>query len=424
MCYVIIGNSTAAIGAVEAIREKDRDKRLIMIARENYNAYARPLISYYLSRSIEEKNIYYRPYDFYGCHNIETFWGQEEILIDPEKKEVRLKPQDITISYEKLLLATGGKPHKPPFLRDGFANVFFFHTFDDVKKIDSFINENKCKEAVVIGGGLIGLKAAESLVLRGLEVKIVEAEEQILSSILDYEAAKLVERYLQKRGIDFWLSSRVKSLAGDEKAYKAVLEEGEVNGDIFVVATGIIPNHESIKLKGLKIGQGIEVNEYMETSLPDIYAAGDVAEAYELISGQKRLVPILPNAYLQGRTAGFNMAGEKKAFEGSLAFNSLPVLGLNIVTAGLSYETGDGYTVIKQVGDSFNYKKLVFRDDVLVGFTLIGDISRCGIYRHLIKEKAVFYADKSILLRPDFGLLMLEKIGVGIKGEKFYDGSN
>lgn len=424
MCYVIIGNSAAAIGAAEAIREKDSNSRLIMIARENYNTYARPLISYYLSHCIDEKNIYYRTEDFYDCHNIETIWGQDEILIDSEKKEIRIKPQDVTITYQKLLLATGGKPYKPSFIRGDFTNTFFFHSFDDVKKIDSFINKNKCKKALIIGGGLIGLKAAESLALRGLEVKVVEAENQILNSILDYEGAKLVEEYLEKRGISFLFSYKVKDLEGDKKVYKAILEKGEVLGDIFIVAAGITANYDSIKLNSLKIGKGIEVNEYMETSLPDIYAAGDVAEAYELISGQKRLVQTLPNAYLQGRIAGFNMVGKKKAFPGSLAFNSLPVLGLNIVTAGLSCEEGKEYTVIKQVGDNFNYKKLVFKDDVLVGFTLIGDISRCGLYRQLVTEKLVFDTDKRILLQPDFGLLMLEKIGISIRGEKFYDCSN
>lgn len=424
MCYVIIGNSAAAIGAAEAIREKDKKGRIIMVTREKYNTYARPLISYYLSHRVDEKNIYYRPEGFYGCHNIETFWGQDEIMIDAEKKEICLKPQDIKITYQKLLLATGGKPHKPSFIRQDFANTFFFHSFDDVKKIDSFINENKSKTAVVIGGGLIGLKAAESLALRGLEVKVIEAEDYILSSILDYEGAKLVEKYLQKRGISFLLSSKVESLEGDEKVGRAVLTEGEVSGDIFIVAAGITANYDSIKLNGLKIGNGIEVNEYMETSLPDIYAAGDVAEAYELISGQKRLVPILPNAYLQGRTAGFNMAGERKAFSGSLAFNSLPVLGLNMVTAGLSYETGSGYEVVKKVGDNFNYKKLVFKNNVLVGFILIGDISRCGLYRQLVAQKVAFDFDKRVLLQPDFSLLMLGKIGISMEGEKFYDSSN
>lgn len=421
MCYVILGNSAAAVGAVEGIREKDKEGRIIIISQENSLSYARPLISYYLGGRVEEKDIYYRPHDFYLRNNIETFLGEKGIIIDADKGSLYLKEKDVNLHFSKLLIATGGKPYVPAFVKEDFTNIFFFHSLDDVKKIDQFIKENGCRKAVVIGGGLIGLKAAESLVWRGIETTVIEAAPYILNSILDAEAADIVKKHLELRGISILPSSPVSFLQGDKTAVEAVLENNKrVKGDIFIIATGIAANHDWLKVEGLRVNRGIEVDEYMETSLPGIYAAGDVAEAYELVSGEKKMVPIMPNAYLQGRTAGLNMAGEKRRFPGSLAFNSLPLLGLNIVTAGLSYKMGDGYEVIAEKKEGFYYKKFVYKEGFLVGFILLGDISRCGLYRYLIAEKVFLGEERKRLIQSDVGFLFLEKMGIRLKGEKFY----
>ena len=414
MHYAIIGNSTAAIAAIEGIRERDSEGKISIISKENYHSYSRPLISYYMAGKVSEQNIYYRSQDFYEKNQVDILLGEEVTAIDVSEKKLHLKNSASEMTYDKLLLATGSEALRLSCIEDNYKNCFNFYTLDDVKAIKEQLQKKaKCK-AVVVGGGLIGLKAAESLHDLGHEVVVVEAADHLLNSILDKTSAQMVKKHLEANGIEVLLSQALKEVkAQDEIIYTIILDNDKIiDCDLLILAVGVKPQYPEIKNGELKKEKGIAVNEYLETNLADIYAAGDVTIMKDTVSGLIKAIPILPNAYLQGRTAGQNMAGGQISFSGQMAFNSIPLLGLNIITAGMSIldEEIDEQYQYKVLNNNNKkiYKKLILENHLLKGCILIGDISRAGIYKALIEKKidTALFTDK--LLDNDFSLINIE----------------
>jgi len=408
MRYVIIGNSAAAVGAVEGIRSVDSDGEIILISQEPYHTYSRPLISYYLAGKATEANMYYRPRHFYEENRVKAYLGTKVSCLNVQQKELSLEPNGMKLSYDKLLVASGGRPVVPPAFEGERKNVFHFHCWDDIKNIDFYMQSNSVSKSLVIGGGLVGLKAAESLIYRKQGVTVVEAGNYLLNTILDEEAALLLKRHLLNKGVNITTGNKVVSVSGREAVEKVRMEDGsELETDMVILAAGVRPNFEWLADSGVRVDVGIVVGDFMETSLEGVFAAGDVAQAYDLVYEEKRVVPILPNAYLQGRTAGMNMAGVETRYPGGIAFNSIPILGLNIVTAGLSTEKTREFSIFRKQTSELSYRKLVCRGSCLVGFIMMGDIQRCGIYRYLIREKIDLSGLRDRLLEGDFGLLDL-----------------
>jgi NAD(P)H-nitrite reductase large subunit len=411
MKYVIIGNSAAAIGAVEGIRENDQDGEIVIISEESHHTYSRPLISYLLAKKVSENNMYYRPLDFYERNRVQVCLGEKVTRVDPLNKKVHINPPGLDFDYDKLLIATGGIPVTPECFRGYHNNLFYFHKWDDINRIREVLQSDKKLQTVVVGGGLIGLKAAESLHLRGQEVTVIEAGPYLLNSILDVEAAGIVKNYLESRGINVILSNPVTRVIGDNTISKLILEDGsQIACDLVVIAAGVKPNISSIVEAELKTDRGILVNEFLETSQPGVFAAGDVAQAYDAESDSYRLVPVLPSAYRQGKTAGSNMTGESIKYEGLMAFNSIPLLGLNIATAGFSSAVDDNLEMMASPSDEFTYRKIILKDQAVTGFIMIGDISRCGIYRYLAEKAIDVSGFKDRILANDFGLMDLQSV--------------
>ncbi len=384
MKFVIIGNSTAAAAAVEGIRIIDKKSEITMISDEKYHTYSRPLISYYLAGKVDENGMYYRSKDFYKVNNVETIFGIKAVQICAESKKVILSSGE-EIKYDKLLIAVGGRSFVPQIDGIGKENIFNFLKWDEVKKIKE--TAKSAKKSVVIGAGLIGLKAAEALRNLGLEVTVVELSSRILSSILDEESAEIVKKYLEEQGIKFKLNTTVESALGDEKVNSVLLKTGKkIECDLLITAVGVIPNTELVKDSDMKVNRGIIVNEYMETSIKNIYAAGDVAEGYDFLNKENRVAAVLPNAYKQGETAGINMAGVKKIFPSSFAFNSINLFGFKINTAGITAKRNSSTEFLVKKIDNI-YKKLVIEDDKLRGYIILNDIERSGILTGLIEEE-------------------------------------
>ena len=374
MRYVIIGNSAAGIGAAEGIRQADKQGEIIIVADEPHHTYSRPLISYLLLGKVTEEKIKYRNDGFYAENNIRLIHASVT-EIDTHTKRVILSDGN-GISFDKLLVAAGSSAFVPPF--DGIDTVVAKYTFmslDDARKLDEAVGENK--RVLIIGAGLIGLKCAEGILGRSAHITVLDLAPRILSSILDDDGARIVQEHLERKGIEFRLSESVKRFDGN----RAITENGEeIDFDILVLAVGVRPN--TALLKGIaKIDRGILINEKSETSAPDIYAAGDCTQTYDVSSGQNRIMALLPNAYMQGECAGINMAGGEKSFDKAIPMNAVGFLGLHIITAG-NY-TGDVYAE----DDSGNYKRLFYNDNRLNGYILIGNVEKAGIYTGLIRER-------------------------------------
>ncbi|MFN3699163.1 MAG: NAD(P)/FAD-dependent oxidoreductase, partial [Dictyoglomus sp.] len=271
MRYVIIGNSIAAAGCIEGIRKVDSEGEIIVISKEPYHIYSRPLISYWLSKKVD--NIFYRPKDYYEKYRINPILGKKVVKVNFESKEVFLETGE-RINYDKFLIATGGKPFVPNIPGLDKKNVFTFIKFDDVREIDQAIFEGA--KVVVIGAGLSGLKAVEALVKRKCKVVVVELAKRILGSILDEEGASIVQRRFEEEGVTFFLENSVSEIIGKEKVESVRLKSSEIiPADMVIFAIGVIPNTDVFKETQLKINRGILVNERMETNIPDVYSAGD-----------------------------------------------------------------------------------------------------------------------------------------------------
>ncbi len=411
--YLIIGNSAGGIGAAEAIRGVDKAGTLAIVSDEPYPAYSRPLISEHLSEGRSLERMLYRPADFYEQNKIKTVFGDTVARIDFGGRTLELE-SGRTIAWQKLLLATGGSPIVPGMEGKDLKGVFTFTTLDDAKAIDKFLKQRQGRiKAVVIGGGLIGVSATEALLKRGVEISIVEMKDWVLNTILDEEAAALEAAALSGAGVDIITGHTVAKINSSllDEVNGVSLDDGRsIRCDMVVVAIGVTPRLDLVADNGVKTNRGIIVDRRMATSVPGVYACGDVAEAYDFVYGENRVTPVWPNAYTGGRVAGLNMAGKKAEYGGGTAMNALKYFGVNILSAGMVNPPDDSYEVISQRGDGI-YKKVIIKDGKILGMVFVGDIEKAGIIYNLMKDGVKVGSFKETLVADDFGLASLpEKI--------------
>jgi len=410
--YVIVGNSAGGVGAAEAIRQVDRHGSLTMVSEEPYPAYSRPLIARYLSGETPEGQMAYRPAGDYQALGIELVLGRALQGIDTAGQTVRLSDGRL-LPWDRLLLAVGGTPIVPP--TEGLAEHehFTFTTLDDAKRLARHLSAGS--HAVVVGGGLIGISVAEALVKLGAAVTIVELAPQVLGRALDSCAGEIARRAIERAGVQVLTGRTVARVIGRAPGAPAVsavvLDDGaEIVCDTLVVAIGVRPRVEVVAGTGIAVGRGIVVDRHMATSAPGVYACGDVAEAYDFVLGGNRLTPIWPNAYLGGRIAGRNMAGEETVYEGGTAMNSLHSFGLSMMSAGtVDPPAGDGSYEVLSCQDAGRgiYKKVILQEGRVVGMIFCGAIERAGIIFGLMRARVAVDGFKERLLADDLGLLSL-----------------
>ncbi len=411
MNYVIIGNSVAAVGAIRGIRTIDTTGNITVISREGHAAYGRPLISYLLGGTVTEKRMAYVPEGFYEKHQVNLLLNSEAVAVDPAKKQVKLASGD-NISFDRLLIATGGDPFVPPI--EGLAGkeqVFTFTTWDDAAKLKGLASD--IDRVVVIGGGLIGLKAAEGLHQLGKRITIVELADRILSAAFDRTAGRIVAKKMKSGGIDVVTEDTVVKVEGEGGRISGVtLKSGDfVPCDTVVVAIGVRPAAGFLKGSKVEVNRGIVVNDAMETSVKGIFAAGDVAEARDFFSASKNPMPIWPDAYIQGDIAGVTMAGGTKSYAGGLAMNSIELFKVPTISMGITNPAEPKeYEILTWLDqENYQYRKLVLQWNIVVGAVLVGNVERAGIFAGLIREKVDTTPFRDKLLAPDFGFIHLTR---------------
>ena len=396
--YVIIGNSAAAVGCVSGIRSVDKEGSITIISDEAHFTYSRPLISYWLKGKVTDDKMYYRDSDFYEVNNCTAILGKKVVKIDAENKNVVLEDNS-EIVYDKLLVATGSSPFVPPV--EGLAdakNAFTFLTWDSAKAVKEVVRKDS--KVVIMGAGLIGLKAAEGLHDVCDDITVVDLADRILPSILDSKGASFVQKHIEKEGIKFMLNDAASSVK-DGVVY---LKSGcELPYDVLIVAVGVRPNTNLVKDAGGNVNRGIVTDNKQETSIKDVYSAGDCTESYDICTNQNKILALLPNAYMQGEIAGMNMAGGEKVFDTAMPMNAIGFFGLHMITAGAM----EGECI--ESVDENNYKKMLFSDGLLKGYILIGEISRAGIYTSIIREKTPLCEINSDLLKTSPQLLVFDK---------------
>ncbi|MGI5817713.1 MAG: NAD(P)/FAD-dependent oxidoreductase [Armatimonadota bacterium] len=406
--YLIIGNSVAAVAAVSGIREVDPDGSITLVAKEAHHTYSRPLITYLLGGKVREEQMLYRPADWYERAGVTALLGTEVTSVDPEAHTVQTADGEV-LGYEKLLIAVGGTPIVPPNVKGADAEgVFTFTSRDDADAIGRYIEERGVQSAVVIGGGLIGLKSVEALLELGIKTTVVELADRMLSATFDETASQLAQKRLREAGVEVRCETTTSELlAEDGRVVGAKLTDGDtVAAELVIFAIGVLPATGIVADTGIEVDRGILVDDTMRTSAEDVYAAGDVAQARALLCGTQRCIAIFPNAYRQGAIAGRNMAGDEATWDGGLVMNSVTVVDVPTISVGITEAVDDGRDVCAELDeDHYSYRKIVLEGGRIIGAVFVGDIDRAGIITGLIREQIDVSGIRDILLTDEFGLI-------------------
>lgn len=406
MQYVIIGNSAAAVGCIEGIRKNDKKGGITVISDETHHVYSRPLISYYLAGKVTPENMVYRKKDFYEKNSVKTILGSRMTAIDADKKSVALE-NGKSVPYDKLLIATGSSAFVPPV--SGLKsqnNVFTFLKYDSALGIEKLVT--KQSKVVIVGAGLIGLKAAEGLAPVAGSVDVIELAPRVLPMILDEAAAQPIQKRMEENGVVFHLGITAEAVVGKKSVEKVILKDGtRLDCDILVMAVGVRPNTAEAKATGVEVNRGIIVDDNMRTNIKDIYAAGDVTEGIDMTTGERKIMALWPNAYAQGHAAAFDMCGAESDFSGVFPMNAVGFFGLSIITAGM--QGGEGTQIlIKNDEETGDMRRFIVKDDKLVGMILVGDVDRAGIYTYILSEKIPLSSLEKELTDDNFGLMAFE----------------
>lgn len=384
--YVIIGGGIAAVSCIEGIRSEDSDCKITVICGEGRSAYFRPLISYCLQGKSDFSKIDCRPESFYTQNHCELVY-EKAVGIDPLKNTVALSDGK-TLPYDALCVATGSAPFVPSFEGlDTVAAKFGFLTEADARALDSAVRSDS--RVLIVGAGLIGLKCAEGLCHRVKSLTVCDLAPRVLSSVLDETCAGIMQKKLEEHGVTFLLSDS--AVCFDSNT--AFMKSGRtVAFDILVFAVGARANISLVKDIGGECGRGIIVDDGMRTSIDSIFAAGDCTEGYDASAGERRVIAVLPNAYMQGAAAGVNMAGGSILLTNAMPINAIGFFGLHALSAGCL--SGEVHEIKTEAG----IKRLCVRDGYLTGFILVGDINGAGIYTAMIRDKIPLSAvDKELL---------------------------
>jgi len=285
---------------------------------------------------------------------------------------------------------------------------------------------DKVKEVVVLGGGLIGLGDAYALRQRKIGVTVVVKSPQILSQMVDMDAARIIASCLEKNGIKIMTGVAAKEITGGKSVEGILLDNGKTLAcQLVIIGKGVKPNTEIASKCGVKVGDGILVDEFLKASDKDIFASGDVAETYDIARDSKRINALWPCAIEQGEIAGLNMAGKKTVYNGSLSMNSVDFFGLASISMCITKPGEEKeYEIISRTGENL-YKKFVLKKNRIVGMVLVGDIAPAGVVSTLIKNKIDVSSIKDILPDDNFNyakiMPLVKKFGEKFKTEEFQD---
>lgn len=398
--YLIIGNSAAGVSAAEAIRATDADGSVLIVSNEPYAVYGRPLISYMLEGKASQDNLGFKAPDFYEKLRLDTLFGPDFAVesLNPEAHEAVLANGDV-IAYGKCLLATGSVPFTPPIEGlEGRVNVHTFFTLDDAMGVWDDARRAQAASAadghesrcVVIGSGMIGLKAAEAVSSYVDEVLVLELAPRILPAVLDEAGSALLQQQLAKHGITCLPGISANKLCGEgDRVESVVLTDGrEVACDFVVAAVGVRPNSALAVQAGAEQGRGLVCGPDLQTSLRDVYAAGDVVQITDELDGAQRPLALWPIALRTGALAGAHMAGAPDAepFTGAFAVNAVDFFDVSLLTAGIVNPPADGGFEERVFAEGSTYVKFVVRDDRLQGYILFNRPLNAGLYTSLIEN--------------------------------------
>lgn len=384
--HVIVGNGGAAISCIKAVRSLAVEDEITVISRESCPAYSPVLTTHYIAGTIAYQDMFLCDEAFYRRNNVNTLMGRKAVKVEPACKKV-LMEDGHSVGYDDLLVATGSSPSIPPIEGVDYPGVFTLYTADEARAIGAALEG--AESVAIVGAGLIGIQALTAAVARGKKATLIEIQDRILPLTLDSAGARMLEAKLRENAVEIHLNETLAKV-GDEKGKRALfLASGrQIMADLVILALGVNPNIDLMEGSGVQLSKGILIDERCRTNVEDIYAAGDVAEGVDPITGRPTVNATWPNAIEQGTVAGLNMAGKEIPCRRNLRFNTFTLFDLPCASIGFVTAEAGLQEVVHKDGDI--YRKLAFRDGFLVGAVLIGDTNEAGVLASLVERRTLF----------------------------------
>ena len=401
MKHIILGNGPAGVVAAETLRRTAPNDEILLVGNEAAPPYSRMAIPYLLEGNIDESGTYLRKT---AGHFAQLRIGERRgraVAVNTEKHTILFDDGHFE-NYDRLLIATGSHPVRPPIPGIDLPAVQTCWTLNDARAIAALAKPGS--RVLQLGAGFIGCIIMEALVKRGVQLTVVEMGDRMVPRMMTPEAGNMIRRWVEKQGVRVVTKAGVEFIEpGTSTPLNVALSTGEqVECDLLIVAAGVAPNVAFLEGTSVHVAKGVLVDDAMQTSVPGIYAAGDVAEAPDLFSGRHLVAAIQPNAADQARIAALNMAGElgeKRArMKGVLAINVLDSLGMISSSFGEWQGVANGDGVESADEANGRYISLQFDGDVLVGATAIGLTQHVGVLRGLIQGRTRLGAWKARLL--------------------------
>jgi phenylglyoxylate dehydrogenase epsilon subunit len=384
--HLIIGCGPAALSALDKIRKITAEDEIKLVTRESFLPYSPSILPYLIGGRIPEETIWLKEKDYFKSMKASLESDKEVVSIDPWVKQVTYQSGEEE-AYDTLLIATGAKPVLPVIQGLEEGNCFVFHNLSDYHKLKKELAGKK--EVVIYGAGLVAVELAMCLLENGYAVKNI-ARSRLLRRYFNQQVGNFIEDTFRQKGAEIYLQSEVVAVEREKEKMNISLNNSrDLNADLFVLAIGVKPETSFLAGTGLPVKDGIRAGYYLETELPEIYVAGDVAAAPGFFDDQPGINPILPNALAQGKVAGANMAGKQTRYEGWIPVNLFYLFGRQAFSIGLT-ATADGseYQVYEEQNRARGqFKKLVFQEDYLVGAQFFNVGVDPGVFRYLITER-------------------------------------
>ena len=400
MKVIIVGNGLAGIISAKTLRELDNKVEIEIFAEEKYHYYPRPNLIEFLAGNIPFERMFAFPEEWYREQNINIHLEKPVIRIFPDSKEIEVEGGKRE-KYESLLLANGSFSFIPPFKGTDKKGIFALRTLNDAFELLEYVKNHQ--RAVVIGGGLLGLETARAMKSRGAQVEVVEFFDRLLPRQLDIQGASVLRAQLENMGIKVQLGLATEEVLGqDEVTGLRFKGEKEIEADMAIVAAGVRPNMRIAKEAGLETDRGLVVDDYLKSSNPKIFAAGDVIQHRGSVYG------IIPASFNQARVVASNILGRKEKYEGTVPSNTLKVVGLDLTSVGLvNPEKGTCEEFRKEKKEEGIYKKVVIQKGVVVGAIWIGTKKGINEISRIISQKINVEEHKISLLEDDFDYSVL-----------------
>ncbi len=396
MNHVIIGAGPAGVIAAETLREQDPRAAITLVSGERGEPYARMAIPYILAGRITEAGAHQRKHAGHFDDLGIRYLNHKAMQVHASANGGSVDLDDgSTLEYDRLLVATGSSPTVPPLSGTDLDGVVTCWTLEDARAIATRLKSGA--KIVMVGAGFVAGVCMKSLVERGAQLSVIAGRTgQILRSMMTPVGSRLLQRWLEDKGVNVITQGRIDRI---DPGPRLVMDTRTLDADLIILATGVHPNVSFLDSTGAEIDQGIVIDDRMRTTVPNVYAAGDVAQGRDFSTGEWVVHALQPTATEHGRVAALNMAGKDVPYRGSLGMNVLDTVGLISQTFGLWQGVDGGETAESINEDQFLYTRLCFDDDVLVGAISIGQGRSVGAIRGLIQTRRKLGAWKQRLLK-------------------------